>query len=169
VLRLRRGSLRAVRDVVRLLAAGVVAAVLLAGCGGGGGSSSKKQTVTAPPELTGAESARFCQGLGASGCQTINTMVENWLGKDHLDNSHAVGALYFAVSGCLNCHTYQKNGSQSLKAPDLTHVGGSLSEAQIIAVLHCPTCVKHGSQMPSYRSLPPNTIRQIALFLSASH
>ena len=112
---------------------------------------------------------------GATAKEALGTellkLVPTWAEKQGFTHNPTAiaGAKLFAQLGCLNCHTYQKNGSQSLKAPDLTHVGGSLSEAQIIAVLHCPTCVKHGSQMPSYRSLPPNTIRQIALFLSASH
>jgi hypothetical protein len=171
VLRQGRRLLPTAPSVVRLVGAGAVASVLLAGCGGGGGggSSSTTQTVRAPPSLGAVESARFCQGLGVNGCASLNSMIEGWLGKEHLDNSHAVGAVYVAVTGCLNCHTYEKDGAQVLKAPDLTHIGGSLDKAQIVAALRCPTCVHQGSRMPSYRSLPAQTIQQMAFFLAASH
>jgi|SRR5438270_7562888 len=170
MLRLCRRSLQATPSLVPLLGAAALASILLTGCGGGGGSTSGKQgSHGGPPELASVESAPFCQGLGVNGCQAINTMVQEWLGKDHLGSNYAVGALYFAVSGCLNCHTYQKSGTQSLKAPDLTHIGGSLSQAQIIAVVRCPTCVKRGSLMPAYRRLSKPTVDQLAAFLAASH
>jgi hypothetical protein len=154
--------------VVRVLGAVAVASLLLTSCGGGS-SSGKQSSHAAAPELTSVESARFCQGLGVNGCQAINTMVQNWLDNDHLSGSYAIGALYFAVSGCLNCHRYQKAGSQSTRAPDLTHIGGSLNQAKIVAVLRCPTCVHPGSRMPAYRSLSKHATDQLAAFLAASH
>ena len=168
VLRLWIRSLRATPSIVSLLGAAALASILLTSCGGGG-SSSGKQGSHVGPEVASAESAQFCQGLGVDGCQRINTMGQTWLRNDHLSGTYAVGALYFAVSGCLNCHTYQQAGSQNLKAPDLSHIGGSLSQGEIVAVLRCPTCVHPGSPMPAYRSLSKLTIDQLAAFLAASH
>jgi hypothetical protein len=168
VLRLWRRSLQAIPSVVPLLGAAALASILLTSCGGGS-SSGKQGSHVGPPQLASAESTQFCRGLGVNGCQGINTMIQKWLGNDHLSGTYAVGALYFAVSGCLNCHTYQQAGSQNLKAPDLSHIGGSLSQGEIVAVLRCPTCVHPGSPMPAYRSLPKPTIDQLAAFLAASH
>jgi len=157
----------------RLLATALFAAVLLAGCGGGSSGSKSSQSGGAGPgasQLASAETPQFCQGLGVNGCRGINTEVESWLANAHLKPTYAVGALDFAVSGCLNCHMYQKSGvaSKKSKAPDLTHVGGSRNQAQIVAELRCPTCVHPGSQMPAYRSLSTQTVNQLAAFLAAS-
>jgi hypothetical protein len=169
VLRLWIRPLRATPSIVSLLGVAALASILLTSCGGGGSSSGKQGSRGGPPQVASAESAQFCHGLGVNGCQGINTMIQTWLGNDHLSDTYAVGALYFAVSGCLNCHTYQKSGSEQLKAPDLSHIGGSLSEAEIVAVVRCPTCVHPGSKMPADRSLSKLTIHQMAAFLAASH
>jgi len=176
--RRRSRPTRAISSIVLLPALAALAAALLAGCGGGGGSSSSHKagatTTTAngpgASQLAAAESAQFCRGLGTGGCQSLNATVEGWLQQGHLDAHYAVGALGVASSGCLNCHEYRGSGSppQRSKAPDLTHIGGARSQAQIAAVIHCPTCVKKGSQMPAYRSLSKQTLDRIAAFLAAS-
>ena len=102
------------------------------------------------------------------GCQPLNTTVKGWLSSGHLDPQYAVGALDFAVSSCLNCHTYRKANGQSLHTPDLTHIGGTRTQTQLIAVIKCPTCVHPGSRMPSFRSMSKQIIDQLTAFLAAS-
>ena len=164
----------AMPPVVRVVATGVLAAALLAGCGGGSSSAKKNVGTTnavGASQLAAAETPQFCSGLGVNGCSEVNTTVETWLADAHLQPTYAAGGLDLAVSGCLNCHMYEKSGvpPNRSKAPDLTHIGGSRSEAQILAVLRCPTCVKPGSTMPSYKTLPKQTLDQLAAFLAASH
>ena len=61
------------------------------------------------------------------------------------------GAKLFAVSGCLNCHTYLGDGSSNLGAPDLSAEGAkNKGIAFQIAHLKCPSCVNAGSPMPSF-------------------
>jgi hypothetical protein len=166
---------RAVSSAVGPVGAVVLVTAIAAGCGGGsssGGSSSRSQSgqVAPPSGLGRVETAQFCRGLGGNGCQQLNTTVESWLSNGHLDAKYAVGALYFAVEGCLDCHAFQGSGPppQRSKAPDLTHIGGSLNQSQIVAVLHCPTCVHRGSQMPPLRGLSKEAVDQLAAFLAAS-
>ena len=56
------------------------------------------------------------------------------------------GAKLFAVSGCLNCHTYLGDGGSNLGAPDLTAEGAkNKGIAFQIAHLQCPACENAGS------------------------
>jgi hypothetical protein len=86
------------------------------------------------------------------------------------DNPHAIaGAKLFAVSGCLNCHTYLGEGSHNLGAPDLSAEGAkNKGVAFQIAHLKCPSCVNPGSPMPSFAGLGDARLAQIAAFLEAS-
>ena len=64
------------------------------------------------------------------------------------------GAKLFAVVGCLNCHTYNGDGSHNLGAPDLTAEGAkNKGIAFQIAHLKCPACVNPGCPMPSFAGL----------------
>jgi hypothetical protein len=79
------------------------------------------------------------------------------------------GAKLFAVSGCLNCHTYLSDGGHNLGAPVLTAEGAkNKGIAFQIAHLKCPACVNPGSPMPSFAGLGPQRLNQLAHFLEAS-
>jgi hypothetical protein len=166
---------RAVSSSVGPVGMVVLVTAIVVGCGSrsssDGSSSRKRSSQVVPSGLASVETRQFCQGLGGNGCQHLNTTVETWLRIAHLNADHAVGALYFSVEGCLDCHTYQTSGPppQRSKAPDLTHIGASRNQSQIIAVLHCPVCVHPGSQMPALRGLSKNALDQLASFLAVSH
>jgi mono/diheme cytochrome c family protein len=97
--------------------------------------------------------------------------VPSWAAKEHFtNNAQAVaGAKLFAVSGCLNCHTYNGLGSHNLGAPDLTAEGAkNKGVAFQIAHLKCPSCVNSGSPMPSFAGLGDANLAKLAAFLEAS-
>jgi menaquinol-cytochrome c reductase cytochrome b/c subunit len=95
--------------------------------------------------------------------------VPEWIEENHLPPEAEPGALLFAQSGCMNCHTYLGDGSANLGAPDLTEEGanGRGVEWQI-EHLRCPACLNPGSQMPSYAGLADEQLRNLAIFLEAS-
>jgi quinol-cytochrome oxidoreductase complex cytochrome b subunit len=85
-------------------------------------------------------------------------------------NAQAVaGARLFAVSGCLNCHTYQNLGGGFPGAPNLTDEGAKNKGITFqIDHLKCPACVNPGSPMPSFAGLGEANLRKLATFLEAS-
>jgi len=95
--------------------------------------------------------------------------VPVWMEENHLPPEARPGALLFAQSGCMNCHTYLGDGSSNLGAPELTEEGdkGRGVEWQI-EHLKCPACLNPGSQMPSYAGLSDEQLRDLAIFLEAS-
>jgi cytochrome c553 len=79
------------------------------------------------------------------------------------------GAKLFAVSGCLNCHTYNGIGGTFPGAPNLTAEGfKNKGVAFQIAHLKCPACVNPGSPMPSFQGLGEQNLAALAAFLEAS-
>ena len=79
------------------------------------------------------------------------------------------GAKLFAVSGCLNCHTYNGVGGSFPGAPNLTLEGAkNKGIAFQIAHLKCPACVNPGSPMPSFAGLGQANLVALAHFLEAS-
>jgi mono/diheme cytochrome c family protein len=79
------------------------------------------------------------------------------------------GARLFAVSGCLNCHTYQGTGGGFPGAPNLTDEGSKNKGISFqIDHLKCPACVNPGSPMPSFAGLGEANLRKLASFLEAS-
>jgi menaquinol-cytochrome c reductase cytochrome b/c subunit len=85
-------------------------------------------------------------------------------------NQQAVaGAKLFAVSGCLNCHTYNGTGGGFPGAPNLT-AEGAKNKGLTFQVDHlkCPACVNAGSPMPSFAGLGEDNLRKLAAFLEAS-
>jgi len=79
------------------------------------------------------------------------------------------GAKLFAVSGCLNCHTYSGVGGAFPGAPNLTAEGAkNKGIAFQIAHLKCPACVNAGSPMPSFAGLGTQNLTALANFLEAS-
>jgi menaquinol-cytochrome c reductase cytochrome b/c subunit len=91
--------------------------------------------------------------------------TENFTG-----NAQAVaGAKLFAVSGCLNCHTYNGTGGGFAGAPNLTAEGAKNKGATFqVDHLKCPACVNAGSPMPSFAGLGEDNLRKLAAFLEAS-
>jgi cytochrome c553 len=91
--------------------------------------------------------------------------AENFTG-----NKQALGGAHlFAVSGCLNCHTYQGTGGGFPGAPNLTAEGSkNKGTAFQIAHLKCPACVNPGSPMPSFAGLGADNLKKLASFLEAS-
>jgi quinol---cytochrome c reductase cytochrome c subunit, bacillus type len=97
--------------------------------------------------------------------------VPDWAKKQGFENNPQAiaGAKLFAVSGCLNCHTYLGDGGHQLGAPDLSAEGAkNKGIAFQIAHLKCPACVNPGSPMPSFAGLGEANLTQIAHFLEAS-
>ena len=95
--------------------------------------------------------------------------VPKWMQEYNLPEAARPGAELFAVSGCLNCHTYGGTGSPNLGAPDLTEEGTRGRGIQWqIDHLKCPSCVNPGSPMPPFAQLGEDNLRQIATFLEAS-
>jgi menaquinol-cytochrome c reductase cytochrome b/c subunit len=79
------------------------------------------------------------------------------------------GAGTFAVSGCLNCHTYLGVGGGFAGAPNLTAEGAKNKGIDFqVAHLKCPACVNPGSPMPRFDSQGPKNLHALAVFLEAS-
>jgi cytochrome c553 len=97
--------------------------------------------------------------------------VPSWAKKQNFSgNQQALaGARLFAVSGCLNCHTYLGLGGGFPGAPDLT-AEGSKNKGIAFQVRHLqnPAGVNPGSPMPSFQGLGVANLRRLATFLEAS-
>jgi menaquinol-cytochrome c reductase cytochrome b/c subunit len=85
------------------------------------------------------------------------------------DNPDAVeGAELFAVSGCLQCHTYLGTGGALLGAPDLTAIGASgRDEAFFVRYVGNPAEFGNTVMQP-YAGLGEENLQKIAAFLVAS-
>jgi hypothetical protein len=112
---------------------------------------------------------------GATAKEALGTellgKVPGWAKKENFTNNQLAvgGAKLFAVSGCLNCHTYNGAGSHNLGAPDLSAEGAkNKGIAFQIAHLKCPACVNSGSPMPSFAGLGQPNLTKLANFLEAS-
>jgi len=83
-------------------------------------------------------------------------------------NREAVaGAELFAVSGCLNCHTYLGQGSGTLGAPDLSAIGGTNDAAFFVQYLTNPAAFGN-TVMGSYAYLGQENLQALGAFLEAS-
>jgi menaquinol-cytochrome c reductase cytochrome b/c subunit len=112
---------------------------------------------------------------GATAKEALGTevlgRVPDWAKDESFTgNKQAIaGARLFAVSGCLNCHTYDGDGGRNLGAPELTSEGAKNKGIDFqLAHLKCPSCVNKGSPMPSFASLGDTDLRKLATFLEAS-
>ena len=95
--------------------------------------------------------------------------VPTWVKKNNLPKEAVPGAILFAQSGCLTCHTYLGTGSSNLGAPDLSAIGKKgLGIDTQIKHLKDPSSVTPGSPMPSFASLGEDNLRKLAIFLEAS-
>jgi mono/diheme cytochrome c family protein len=97
--------------------------------------------------------------------------VPEWAAKEGFQgNQQAIaGAKLFAVSGCLNCHTYLGDGGHNLGAPELTAEGAKNKGIQFqVEHLQNPASKSPGSPMPSFAGLGTDRLTQLAHFLEAS-
>ncbi len=85
-------------------------------------------------------------------------------------NQQAIGgARLFAVSGCLNCHTYLGLGGGFAGAPNLSAEGAKHKGVDFqIRHLQNPASVNPGSPMPSFQGLGVANLTKLAAFLEAS-
>jgi mono/diheme cytochrome c family protein len=137
------------------LIAGVVMSALVA-CGSDDRSGTRKQSPSTATEVLASPYLAKVSGWAR---------VERFTG-----NPEAVaGARLFALSGCLNCHTYNRSGSRNLGAPDLTAEGAKRRGIAFqMKHLNCPGCTSSGSAMPSFAGLGNRRIKKLAVFLEAS-
>jgi mono/diheme cytochrome c family protein len=112
---------------------------------------------------------------GATAKEALGTellaLVPGWAQQQGFQNNQQAieGAKLFAVSGCLNCHTYLGAGGTNLGAPDLSAEGAKNKGIEFqVNHLTCPACVNSGSPMPSFAGLGTVRLRQLAEFLEAS-
>jgi quinol---cytochrome c reductase cytochrome c subunit, bacillus type len=85
------------------------------------------------------------------------------------DKQALAGAGTFAVSGCLNCHTYLGVGGGFAGAPNLSAEGAKNKGIDFqIRHLKNPAAVNPGSPMPSFAGLGETRLKQLATFLEAS-
>jgi menaquinol-cytochrome c reductase cytochrome b/c subunit len=97
--------------------------------------------------------------------------IPSWAKTQGFENNPKAlaGAKLFAVSGCLNCHTYLGVGGAFPGAPNLSAEGAkNKGIAFQIAHLKCPACVNTGSPMPSFQGLGEQNLTALANFLEAS-
>jgi cbb3-type cytochrome oxidase cytochrome c subunit len=88
---------------------------------------------------------------------------------EHLPTAAIPGAKLFATAGCTACHTYAGAGGSNLGAPDLTAIGTrNLGIPTQVKHLMNPSSVTPGSPMPSFASLGPKRLHELAVFLEAS-
>jgi menaquinol-cytochrome c reductase cytochrome b/c subunit len=93
--------------------------------------------------------------------------VETWMTDYNLPENAREGAEIFAVSGCLNCHTYGSTGGTI--GPELTDEGTKNRGIQWqIDHLKAPSQVTPGSTMPPFAELGEDNLRALAIFLEAS-
>ncbi len=95
--------------------------------------------------------------------------VPEWMERQNLPEEAREGAVLFAESGCLGCHTYLETGTTNVGAPELTEEG--LKNRGIewqVEHMRCPSCVVPGSAMQPFPNLGEENLRKIAIFLEAS-
>jgi quinol---cytochrome c reductase cytochrome c subunit, bacillus type len=83
------------------------------------------------------------------------------------DSEAVKGAELFAVSGCLNCHTYMGQGSGILGAPDLSGIGTTNDAAYFVQYLSNPAQFGN-TVMGSYAYLGQENLAALGAFLAAS-
>jgi menaquinol-cytochrome c reductase cytochrome b/c subunit len=99
----------------------------------------------------------------------VKQNIPRWIKEERLPKSAIPGVNLFATAGCTACHTYDGAGGSNLGAPDLTDIGSRNLGIQFqINHLTCPSCVNPGSPMPPFKSLGPERLKQLAIFLEAS-
>ena len=84
------------------------------------------------------------------------------------DNDEALaGAVLFAETGCLQCHTYLGTGAGNLGAPDLSEIGQTNDTQYFVQYLTNPAAFGN-TVMGSYAYLGQENLQALAAFLEAS-
>ena len=121
-------------------------------------------TVIAMATLT-YKGATATEALGSELIQLVPEWSEE---QGFADQEQAVdGAELFAVTGCLNCHTYLGQGSGTLGAPDLSEVGQTNDQAYFVDYLTNPAAFGN-TVMGSYSYLGQENLEALGAFLEAS-
>ncbi len=100
--------------------------------------------------------------------------VNVWIEENNLPEEAREGALIFAGTGCLTCHTYAGSGSSNLGAPDLTAIGAQEGKDEAYFARYVANPRAFGNNvMPQYGeefggSLSDEELQQVAVFLAAS-
>jgi menaquinol-cytochrome c reductase cytochrome b/c subunit len=96
-------------------------------------------------------------------------LVPHWAQVQGFENKpEAVkGAKLFAVSGCLNCHTYLGQGAGQLGAPNLSAIGQTENAAFFVRYLNNPAAFGN-TVMGSYSYLGASNLAALGAFLAAS-
>ena len=105
----------------------------------------------------------------ALGSETI-VAVPTWAERQGFEDNEAAveGAELFAVSGCLQCHTYLGTGGSNLGAPDLTEIGKTgRGPAYFQTYVSNPAQFGNTTMQP-YAGLGEENLKKIAAFLDAS-
>ena len=96
--------------------------------------------------------------------------VPTWAKRQGFEGNAEVtaGANLFAVSGCLQCHTYLGTGGGLLGAPELTAIGASgKSQADFQRYVTNPAAFGNNIMQP-YAGLGEENLKKLAAFLVAS-
>jgi menaquinol-cytochrome c reductase cytochrome b/c subunit len=96
-------------------------------------------------------------------------LTDDWAREQQFaDQPQAVkGAELFAVSGCLNCHTYLGQGAGNLGAPDLSEVGQTNDAGYFVQYVTNPAAYGN-TVMGSYAYLGQQNLAALGAFLAAS-
>jgi len=94
--------------------------------------------------------------------------VETWQQEQGLSEAGVEGAVLFAQSGCMSCHTYLGSGSSNLGAPDLSEVGADGRSPEEFAAYVANPAEFGNTVMPSYADLGEENLLLLGTFLSES-
>jgi cytochrome c553 len=97
-------------------------------------------------------------------------LVPEWAQREGIsEGSEAYeGATLFAVSGCLQCHTYLGTGSGNLGAPDLSEIGAT-NRGPAFFQSYVSNPAQYGNDvMQPYAGLGEENLKKLAAFLDAS-
>ncbi len=101
-------------------------------------------------------------------------LVDQWVQTNNLPDEAREGALIFAGSGCMQCHTYLGSGSANLGAPELTDIGAQDGKNEQYFARYVANPRQFGNNvMQQYGeefggSLDDEELQQVATFLAAS-
>ena len=97
-------------------------------------------------------------------------LVPDWAEREGIakDSEAYEGANLFAVSGCLQCHTYLGTGGANLGAPDLSDIGAT-NRGPAFFQSYVSNPAQYGNTvMQPYAGLGEENLKKLAAFLDAS-
>jgi mono/diheme cytochrome c family protein len=115
----------------------------------------------------GATVKEFLAGEG-------ETFWVKWQKENNLPESAHEGALIFAGSGCMQCHTYSGDGSSNAGAPDLTAIGAQSGKDAAYFAKYVANPREFGNNiMPVFGekfggTMSDEQLQQVGEFLAAS-